>query len=471
VVLAPLGALLVSSPTGAPLPAPTAIAGAMAAGAVLAASLVEAVAVGEAAGVPEDQALWVAVALVGVGVLAGGRMAVAPVAVALGVLALAGLAAAVAASGSGLPWEVWARLASRPALVFSTTTGWVTEGRAFARATSLAFAETQRVVSVSGGAVRVSSPAPGGPTVRERQLGAGDALTVRAGETLAVAAGARLRFEAGKRVPGPADSRATWWAPREWPPMSALRDALGMAVTLGGGAVALLGGPGRVSRLGAVAAPLAILALALGAVTWGLYAAWLTPDLALGGSPLASIAAAPVAALPRHAPGEVAMIPALIAGALLLGATASLTARLGELVSPSVSRGAAARVVPRLVAVASGAAAVVLVRNSVDPAIALRLGFGLAASAWAAPALGGAGRGAALGTLLGGGVFAAVALATATGGAGLTPLGDYPALAAAPLAALVARLARPPRRTRRGGRARDARVGRVGCPGEGTLPQ
>jgi hypothetical protein len=467
VVLAPLGALLASSPSDAPLPAPTAIAAAVAAGAVLAASLAQAVAVGVAVGVPEDRVLMVAVALVGVGALAGGRMAVASLAATLGVLALVVLAAGMA-SGGGLPWEVWARLASRPALVFSTTTQWVTEGRGLARATSLLVTETQRIVSVSGGAVRVMSPGPGGPTVRERRLAAGDAVTVRAGETLAVAAGTRLRFEAGKRVPELGEPGATSWAPRAWPPPSALRDALGLAVTLGGGAMALLGGPGRASRLGAVATPLLVLVFALGAVTWGLYAAWLTPDLAMGDSPLASIAAAPAAALPRQGPDEMAMIPALIAALLLLGVAASLTARIGDLVAPWAARRALVRLVPMLVAAGSTAAALAVVRDSADAGAVLRLGLGLAASAWAAPALIGGGRSAAVATLVGGGVFAALALATAAGGAGFSPLGDHPALAAAPLAALAGWLARGPGRTRG---ARRARSLRVGCPEQGTLPQ
>jgi hypothetical protein len=186
VVLAPLAALLVIPRDAV---RPTALAALMAfvaAGVVLAGSILAASDVAVALGYPGGHALAAAVVAVSVGAL-GRRMVVIPsMAVVLGVLALTGLVAGVAMGGGVAPWVAWARLASEPRLVFSTTTEWVREGRTFLKATTLAFGETQGVTSVSGGVVRVTSPSSGGETVREWRLNAGDSLTIRAGERLTI---------------------------------------------------------------------------------------------------------------------------------------------------------------------------------------------------------------------------------------------------------------------------------------------
>lgn len=490
VVLAPLAALLIPAPDDAASTVLGALALGVAATAILAGSMLVASNVAVALGVPERQALAGAAVVVSAGMLGRKVAAIPSMAVVLGILALGGLVTAMAIGGGVAPWVAWERVASQPRLVFSTTTEWVRTGRTLSKATTLSFRETQSVTSVSGGIVRVTTPAPGGGTVREWRLGAGDSFTVRAGEQLMTSPGSRLRFEPGKRIPGLAESGMQWAAPRASPWALGLAEALGIAITLGGGAMLLLAGPGAASRVDAMAAPVLLAMFALSAASWGVYAAWLTADLAIGASPLASIVAAPLSPLLSgwlRAASET-LIPILF-GALLLAAAASWTARLDRL----VVGGRSARALPPLVALGAVALAAALAIRDVEAGPVLWFGLGLAASAWAAPALvtwarpgtpgtrhapdgmahssmsPDAHRGTGLGALVGATVFAALSLARALGPPEALIVGSYPALVAAPLAAAAAVVVR--RARGRSGTPRRARPSPRGCPEEGTLPQ
>ena len=142
------------------------------------------------------------------------------------------VAVAVAAS----PWGAWKDVASRPALTFGARNPWVTEGRTLAAPTTLEFTEAHRVMALSPATYRVFEPG----RFREWRLRAGESLSLRAGDHLVIGAGARLMFEAGKRVPGTAASGAAWADPPERSGLSTVVHALGAALTLVGGAVALV---------------------------------------------------------------------------------------------------------------------------------------------------------------------------------------------------------------------------------------
>ena len=468
-VLAGLGGLLAGSrgdpdPTGL-----MAWTGSVAVVIVLTGSILAATETGVAFGLSSDHALAVAAAVTCAGMLVCRASAVLSAVLVLSALALAALVAAMAMGTGAPPWVAWARLASEPVRVFPVTAEWVTEGREVLRTTTIVFTETHRITSLDTGVFRVAEPSPNGPTIREWRLGPGDSLTARAGDQLTLTPGTRVRFEAGKRMPGVAESGVAWAESRVRVEPRALGDALGLAVTLAGGALVLVGAPRRVSRLGAVVAPLVLLLLVLGAASWGVYAAWLAPDLEIGASPLASIAAAPLAATSPEVAREVTVVIAFIVLGLLFASAGGLIRRLDGLVAPWASSRLSVRVVPGLLGAGALVSAVGLSWSGVDAEQVLRLGLGLGASAWAAPWLAGAGRGMVIGAVVGGGAFAVLWLAALLAPEGMAVLGAFPALVTVPLAAAVAGLVtRRPRRTRV---ARRSRAARVGCPEEGTLRQ
>ena len=127
------------------------------------------------------------------------------------------------------------------------------------------------LTAVSSGVFRVTESGHGGAAVRDWRLSAGDSLTLRAGDRLTLAEGARVRFEAGKRIPGAAASGVAWAEPRTRG-VGALAGCAGLAITLGGGAMVLIGSPREpASRSGAVAAPMVIVILVVRAASWGVY--------------------------------------------------------------------------------------------------------------------------------------------------------------------------------------------------------
>jgi hypothetical protein len=338
------------------------------------------------------------------------------------------LVLAVAAVGAGLglsPHAAWGAAASRAALVFGPASPAVTDGAVFSRGVTLAFTEAHRVGAAGPGVFRVVEHEPRGSTVREWRLGAGDALTLRAGDALVVEAGARVRFEAGKRVPGAPPSGAEWAEPAARAAPGALAGWLGALVTLLGGALALVA-PVRATRLAALAAPLLATAPALVAVAWGVYAVSAAPELAL-----AATAAEPLVRLPSLALGEPrGTLVAVAVAAALLGLFVAAAWALRERV-----RGVAGGLAPFLWAGLCVAAAVAALWPA-DPWRVAQAGLGLAAAAWAAPALGARGARALDAGAVAAGALAFAALAA--GGAWLPDwlgvLARHPALGAAPLA-------------------------------------
>ena len=161
-----------------------------------------------------------------------GRVAVLTAGVAC---VLAVVAAAAVASGRA-PWSAWNDVASRPALVFSERGA----GARFMRDTTLEFAEVHHVVVLGAGAFRVTEQEGAHTIVREWLVRDNDVLTLRPGDRLSLPAGARVRFEAGKRVPGAPASGAQWADAPGRQGTRALPAALGLALTVLGGAAALV---------------------------------------------------------------------------------------------------------------------------------------------------------------------------------------------------------------------------------------
>ncbi len=334
------------------------------------------------------------------------------------------------------PWQVWAALASRPALLFADR-GPAASGGAVLRVGAVVdLDEAHRVTALSRAVYRVVERDGEALSVREWRLDPGDALMLRPGDRLELAAGAHVRFEAGKRIPGAAVSGVAWADPA-----SRDRDVvLGVAaiiVTLAAGAAALVagrraGGTVVASRLMTWVGLSLPPALALLAVCWAVYAADATPELGLGAPPIAALAAVP-GLLPVPA---VALVAALAALAALFAASVSA---LGERVLDLAGAGPETTRWLRLAWAATIVAAAGLALPRFDAWQALTWGWGLAAAALLAPALPSAdARACRAGAIIGVLVFAGLAV----GGRVLVPwapvVADYPALAAMPAAWAVA---------------------------------
>jgi hypothetical protein len=361
-------------------------------------------------------------------------------------LAFVALVAIVAATLATSPWAAWRSAASRPALTFGERDPWVTEGRTLAAPLALEFTEIHHVTALSPALYRVYEPG----RFREWQLRAGESLTLRAGDRLVIEAGARLRFEAGRRVPGAFGSGVTWADPPERGAPSTVVHALGAALTLVGGAVALLG-PERVPAIrGGYALPLAIV---LGAICLGVYGAYSAPGLSIGMSPLAAVFDVPEAVVPGTA-GRILVTASAVVLLVMFSATAlalrGVLARAWKLATTSSGTNHPSRPMadPAMVLLIVAAAVAALWPG--DSSGALMAGLGLTASAVVAPRLGGDGPEARLaGSLVGATVLAGLVVLRLPAWAGV--VGTYPALAAAPLAWIVAR-AESARRARRAAR-------------------
>lgn len=326
------------------------------------------------------------------------------------------------------PWDAWRDAAARRALLFSAQSPWVNDGGWFARRTTLAFDEGHRLVAVAPGTFRVVEQEDAGDVVRDWRLAPGDPLSLRPGDRLTVEAGSRLRFEAGKRVPGAAPSGAVWAEAGAAPRMTSVA---GLA-TLVLGAIGLVPAAGRRGFV----APVTLLALALAAACWGVYAVATAPEVMLSGSVVE-----PLLRLPTAVPGTRGLAP-LVAVALLalfLAAAGALRERVAALAG---ARGTTAWV----------AAVVIAALASLwpfDPWFLLMAGLGFAAATIAGPRLaaGGAARigrwpVAALGALAGGTVFVVVAALGPRLPAVLGIVAESPALLAAPAGWLAVKLAR-----------------------------
>ncbi|MBI2878508.1 MAG: hypothetical protein HYY19_02175 [Candidatus Rokubacteria bacterium] len=184
--------------------------------------------------------------------------------------------------------RVWDRVASQARFAFSPTSPWVVEGRAIHGVEpilTLAIGEEQRVRFGGQGRVVVRLW-EGGEVAQD--VDSGLELAVRAGDRLLVPNGLVLRFEPGRAIPGAPPTGPDWAVP-ETPRGATGRRLGGLAATLLLGGLglppllALLGaGPGlalRAVRCAALLLALLLLALQL----WALYAAWLAPEVYLGG--------------------------------------------------------------------------------------------------------------------------------------------------------------------------------------------
>jgi hypothetical protein len=468
VVLAPLLALLRGGGRGGDAPGPdvvSTVVGLSALGMVLSANVMVVTAVASLLGVPFPQSA----ALLGVSACLILVCRRAPFVSSLAfIVGIAGLTVLVAAMGVALPaapWTTWAQLASRPALAFSPGTAWVSDGRTVPRATTLVFDETHQVTALSGGVFRVEEGERSDRTVQERRLNPGDSLMLRAGDRLTIPPDVRVRFEAGKRIPGTPRSGVAWAEPPRHPSWPALVEALGLALTMTGGAVMLLGGHSRATRLStAVGVPLLLIAFAFSASSWGVYAVWFAADLGLGASSLAPLLAAVHVSLDGKEPAHLPLLGALALGMLFVAAAAGLANRMAALTESWRADEArpAARLLLDVLWLGMLGAAVMLSQYELEPGTILRLGLGLGASAWAAPRLGGARGGVVAGAVTGVVVFSALSIAHALALPAVTLLGPYPALVAAPAAVVVAVVGRRRRPSPRALRLREPRASVAG---------
>jgi hypothetical protein len=301
-----------------------------------------------------------------------------------GGLALAGLAVplALVAVATTTAWPlVWSAVASRARIAFAEGSRWTAEGmtvRGPAATLTLRFTDEQRVAFAARGSV-VVAPREGGRLARDVE--AGEEVAVHPGDELVVPAGLPLRFEAGRRVPNAPDSGPEWMEPPSRPAGLLWLVALGVTGCLG--ALGLPAGdiPVGTGRLApGRSAALAVIVVACGvalAVGWSLYAAWLTPEVYVGG-----ITGAEVYTLASTMPGSrasAASLTWLALGGLALGGAASALASLRGLPTIRRDRGSKARRSGALALVTLAAAAAGLL--PLGPGTVLVLTFGLAASA------------------------------------------------------------------------------------------
>jgi hypothetical protein len=345
-------------------------------------------------------------------------------------LVLVPLVAVIATTQS--PRAAWVAAAERPALTFDARSPWVTSGRVVGEPTTLTFHEAHRVVAASPASWRVVEKDAVRTATRDFQLAAGDGLTLRPGDQLTVDAGTRVRFEAGRRVPGAPASGAAWADGPRRSTFAALGAAIGIALTLAGGAQALAPAAPLVPGIGGLLLPLALSGFVLGAALWGIYGAALVPDLTL--TPRALAPLLEVVSRVSAPPWRYLLLAVIVTGVLgvLLGTILTCRSRLREVAEESgMTSHVALGVSIAAVAGAAGAA-----WWSPEAWRLFSWALGIAACGVVAPALARAGaRAEAIGRIAGVLVFVAVA----HGGARIT---EYPALIAAPLAWLVARLVR-----------------------------
>jgi hypothetical protein len=351
---------------------------------------------------------------------------------------------------------VWSTVASRSRIAFGEGTSWTREGDAVrgpAAISTLRFVDEQRVAFGGRGSVIVESR-QGGRLARDVETG--EEVAVHPGDRLVVPPGLRIRFQPGRRVPDAPDSGPEWVEPpsrdASWLGLVAL-GVTGLLGALGlpsGGAPLNPGGtgglsPGRGARLAGV---LVTSGMAL-VVAWSLYAAWLVPEIYVGG-----VAGAEVYALPTSMPGTKASehrLAWLVFGGLAAGGAAAAIGGIRGLLDLGGRAGAGwAR---RLALVLVGGAAILTWLAPVAAWVILIAALALAASALAPTAVlacwseRATARGAAAGTAVALAVFLLVAIGGVAspgvlmGGWG-SAIVAAPAAVAAPVHFLVAWLLR-----------------------------
>jgi len=347
------------------------------------------------------------------------------------------------------PVEAWQVVATSPSFTFPPGSPWVSEGRDLRLAQGqrpLHFQEEHRLTAVGEVSLRLSTRDGRQSAERELNLAAGQPLTVRPGDRLEATAGTRLRFEAGRRVPGAPETGVAWATGATTDARAGFLQGLGLAVTVLGGGIALLGPPlvGRPSRAALAAVGLALVAVIWLAQGWAVYTALRAPEVYLGGiSPERLLDVPRLVFVSRLGAWRAQAMLVIAVAAGFLASTVALRARLsaadttggGEIGSDlglwSMVFGVAAlaslwAVDPwRLALAALGVAAAVLVPAAVLPTAASRPAIATAAGIASL---------AVFGLLL-------LAGRLAEPGAWLAPLCDLPALAALPAGVLVLWLA------------------------------
>jgi hypothetical protein len=307
-----------------------------------------------------------------------------------GGLALAGLAlplVTVAASTTTVWPHVWSAVASRVRVAFGEGSHWTAEGATVlgpASTLTLRFADDQRVTFAARGSI-VVEPREGGRFPRDVE--AGDGVALHPGDLLIVPGGFRLRFEAGRRVPDAPDSGPEWMEPPSRPVGGLWLVALAVTGCLGTLGLPTGDAPVGTGRLApGRGAPLAAIFVASGvalAVGWSLYAAWLTPEVYVGG-----ITGTEVYTLAATMPGSSAsgpMLTWLALGGLTVGGVAATLGGLRGLPRfRSDLRGGEPRRLAFVLIVGAGLLACLL---PLDAWTLLVMALGLAASALAPAAV------------------------------------------------------------------------------------
>lgn len=284
--------------------------------------------------------------------------------------------AAVVAGAGRLPVEAWSHAASALAFRFSATSPWVTEGRAIALrpgTDTLLFEDEHRITSVNAGVFRILVSDAGRARIQEWKLAANQSVTLRPGDRLLVEPGQRLRFEANKRIPGAPASGVSWADPPRQSFGPGLVALVAFALTVVGGAAALLSGPGTgpVSRMSGALAGLGYLLVVIWAEGWATYTLAVAPDLFLGGVTPEKLLELPALVFAGDLRGRVLGAVLLLGG--FVAFLASITALRGLLAGDRASGDW------RLWGAIVGAAGLASVWPQ-DPWTVLVLAFGLGAS-------------------------------------------------------------------------------------------
>lgn len=291
----------------------------------------------------------------------------------VGLLAIAVVAVAVATGVT--PWRAWTRLASRPVVAFDESSVWVTQGRTLSTPTSVTLTEAQRMTATSIAMWRVVPGDDGDGSALEWRLVPGDSLALRSGDQVLLPAGAGVRFESGRRVPGAPISGVAWADATASSALDGLLAAAGAVVTLVGGGLTLLASPSASKT--SVRSHVALLATAsvvIVAVCWGVYAADVGADLALGVPAATAFMRLPSVAVSGAWGGALEVVTAVAITGLLMTAVTTLADRVADAWSIGSTRHAS---VLRAAVVTAGALVALVPTTAWN---ALMLGLGLAAA-------------------------------------------------------------------------------------------
>jgi hypothetical protein len=242
------------------------------------------------------------------------------------------LVAVSAATGLG-PLTAWHAAADRPGLVFPATSRWVTEGRDLRLAQGhrpLVFEEAHRLTAAADTTLRVRIREGRHTADREVPLVAGQSVVLRSGDRLEATAGALVKFEAGRRVPGAPPSGMAWLAGAPLDGSRALA-GLGLAVTLLGGGIALIGPPltEPPSRSAAALTGGALVGAFWILQGWAVYTALGAPEIFMGGVTPERLVEVPALIMGNRLTAVRLQVLLVIAvGAGFLASTVALRARL-----------------------------------------------------------------------------------------------------------------------------------------------